>query len=96
MAFSIESTKLKAKSVWENAIEQGVINPYFTIWLDKKNVELGDVAGQLTFGGLDSENCQSNDVQYYKVENAELWKFTFEKLIFNGKPFGDQSSYKVG
>ncbi|CAI4231633.1 unnamed protein product [Auanema sp. JU1783] len=50
--------------------------PMFTFWLDRKlTPSQGGAAGQITFGGFDSANCQPT-ITYVPLSDKSYWQFT--------------------
>uniref|UniRef100_A0A914WLI5 Peptidase A1 domain-containing protein n=1 Tax=Plectus sambesii TaxID=2011161 RepID=A0A914WLI5_9BILA len=49
--------------------------PIFTIWLDKKGLVEGAVGGLVTYGALDTKNCQVNTLKYAPLTAQTYWQF---------------------
>ncbi|KAK0414656.1 hypothetical protein QR680_011550 [Steinernema hermaphroditum] len=49
--------------------------PLFTVWLDRKvKMDQGGPAGQITYGALDTQNCDST-VNYVSLTSKSYWQF---------------------
>ncbi|KAK0414658.1 hypothetical protein QR680_011552 [Steinernema hermaphroditum] len=49
--------------------------PLFTVWLDRKvKLDHGGPAGRITYGGLDTQNCDST-VNYVSLTSKTYWQF---------------------
>jgi hypothetical protein len=58
----------------QNALPQ-LDKQLFTVWLDRKiEVSKGGNAGQITYGGFDTENCDAN-INYVKLSSLTYWQF---------------------
>ncbi|KAI6185088.1 Peptidase A1 domain-containing protein [Aphelenchoides bicaudatus] len=56
--------------------------PIFTVWLDPRvDNKQGVVAGQITFGAFDNNNCDSN-VFYVPLRSEDFWQFDIESVSF--------------
>uniref|UniRef100_A0A914ZDS7 Peptidase A1 domain-containing protein n=1 Tax=Panagrolaimus superbus TaxID=310955 RepID=A0A914ZDS7_9BILA len=58
----------------QNALPQ-LDKQLFTVWLDRVIFPLsGDTAGQITYGGFDTDNCDTN-INYIKLSSLTYWQF---------------------
>uniref|UniRef100_A0A914V9N9 Peptidase A1 domain-containing protein n=1 Tax=Plectus sambesii TaxID=2011161 RepID=A0A914V9N9_9BILA len=49
--------------------------PIFTFWFDKKGPVNGGVGGLVTYGALDTKNCQINTLKYAPLTAQTYWMF---------------------
>uniref|UniRef100_A0A158P8I3 Peptidase A1 domain-containing protein n=1 Tax=Angiostrongylus cantonensis TaxID=6313 RepID=A0A158P8I3_ANGCA len=51
--------------------------PLFTVWMDKKDLTKVGNAGLITFGAIDTSNCQS-EINYVPLSKEGYWQFPIE------------------
>ena len=62
------------------AIEQNLLNqPIFTVWLSANEQEMNVPSGIITYGGIDTDNCNTN-FNYYPLNNSEYYKFDLNSV----------------
>ena len=62
-------------------MQQGIFDqPIFTAYFGDCDAETCENGGQLTFGGLDDENCAA-DITWVDVANSSIyWKFKLDSI----------------
>jgi hypothetical protein len=91
LGFHAAATDQSKSTVLENAIKQGLLDkPVFSIWLDK-GAQVGSVGGQITFGELDNEHCQNDQISYVHLTGKTHWEARLDNMLLNGKPFNGQN-----
>uniref|UniRef100_A0A914CC11 Peptidase A1 domain-containing protein n=1 Tax=Acrobeloides nanus TaxID=290746 RepID=A0A914CC11_9BILA len=64
--------------------------PLFSVWFDRKvKISQGGSGGLITFGAIDSQNCDSN-INYVKLSSLTYWQFSVSSVqvgsYTNNKP----------
>ncbi|PAV84556.1 hypothetical protein WR25_18225 [Diploscapter pachys] len=61
----------------QNVLSQ-LDQPLFTVWLDRKlDIPMVEIAGLITYGALDSVNCDST-VNYVPLSSETYWQFSIQ------------------
>ncbi|KAI6237911.1 Peptidase A1 domain-containing protein [Aphelenchoides besseyi] len=71
---------------FQRAVDLGLVDePIFTIWLKADGGDSsGQIGGQLTLGGLDTEHCSSS-VTYFPLTSKTYYEFQLQAVGVNGK-----------
>ncbi|VDM75866.1 unnamed protein product [Strongylus vulgaris] len=81
LAFSALSYN-KLDSVIEKAAQLQLIEPMFTVYLERAGADAKNVfGGVITYGGLDEQHCFEH-VAYTKITIATFWKFMVDRFSF--------------
>jgi hypothetical protein len=72
--------------VFQHGYDLGLFDqPLFTVWLKRDGGgATGQNGGQITYGGLDSDHCESQ-VTYIPLSSESWWEFNIEGTGTNGK-----------
>ena len=66
-------------------IEQNLLNqPIFTVWLNAKDHEKNAPAGSITYGGIDTDNCNTN-FKYYPLTIPGYYQFDINSISVGNK-----------
>jgi len=73
--------------VFQHAVELKLVDsPIFTVWLKKDGgAAMGQNGGQITYGGLDTDHCDTSNVNYVKLSSESWWEFNIDGVATNGK-----------
>uniref|UniRef100_A0A0K0DEC0 Peptidase A1 domain-containing protein n=1 Tax=Angiostrongylus cantonensis TaxID=6313 RepID=A0A0K0DEC0_ANGCA len=67
--------------------------PLFTVWLDRKlNVSMGGSGGLVTYGAIDTTNCDLN-VNYVNLTSETFWQFSIDGFSVGG--FSEENTEDV-
>ncbi|CAD5235750.1 unnamed protein product [Bursaphelenchus xylophilus] len=70
-----------------SAVEQGLMRPFFTVWLDKNGLHKSErVGGEITYGDFDDEHC--GEVFWVPLSASTYWQFRVEYLKIGGNYIG--------
>jgi hypothetical protein len=73
--------------VFQHAVELKLVEqPIFTVWLKRDGGSAtGQNGGQITYGGLDTEHCDTSNVKYIKLSSETWWEFNIQGVAVNDK-----------
>jgi cathepsin D len=72
------------KPLFVQSYEQNLVDkPIFTVYMSKNGYKEDVPGGQITFGGLDTDNCNCV-IDYVPLTTAAYWQFHVSSLSVNG------------
>jgi hypothetical protein len=73
--------------VFQHAVELKLVDkPLFTFWLKRDGGQAtGQNGGQITYGGLDTDHCDTANANYITLSSKTWWEFNIQGTGTNGK-----------